>query len=137
MAVKISKTNGGVGNINRSRKLQEERRTIDSDIRQAGKDAGDEIFKKVNRLVENSIQVDLHGLHVAEAIAKVDESLGLLVKLHSNVSVQIVTGGQGKHSDGDARLKPALEQHLASKGMPCFDKVGSLMTRVTPSNMDG
>ena len=117
------------------RELQATRKTIDIDIRQAEKDAGDEIFRKVNRRMENTIQVDLHGLHVAEAIAQVDKYVGLLLKLHSNVSLNLITG-QGKHSDGDAKLKPALKRHLASRGMPCFDKVGSLVTRVTPSNTD-
>lgn len=80
--------------------------------------AAKEIFKSNNNQVSMSNgQIDIHGLHVSEMIACMDELLPHFLSrgLSGTKKLRIVTGS-GHHTagpqKGTARLLPALVQYL-------------------------
>ncbi|BDA46923.1 probable NEDD4-binding protein 2 at C-terminar half [Coccomyxa sp. Obi] len=79
--------------------------------------ASENIFKKKNQLVQNFWEVELHGLHVNEAIEKTDNIYRALKNLPSTKRLQLITG-KGLHSEGNiARLLPAIIGYLEEKNL--------------------
>jgi hypothetical protein len=62
--------------------------------------------------------LDLHGLHVSEALQAVETALVLAKREKDGVNDMLVTiiTGRGKHSEGGARIKPAVINLLDSRG---------------------
>ena len=74
--------------------------------------AAKRIFKKKNSGYGLE-QMDLHGLHLDEAMERVRERLKR-VEAGDVPSVELITGA-GHHSDGKAKIKPAVEALLKEK----------------------
>ncbi|CAL8471542.1 g11084 [Coccomyxa elongata] len=79
--------------------------------------ASENIFKRKNKIVQNSWKVELHALHVPEAIEKTDQIYRVLKDLPSTKTLELITG-KGLHSEGNiARLLPAVEGYLKEKNL--------------------
>jgi NEDD4-binding protein 2 len=86
-------------------------------MKEANMRAADLILKLQNDV--SSQTLDLHGLHVEEAISALQE------KLHSTTdSVLHVITGKGIHSKGEARIKPAVVQFLTNKNYTFEEQPG-------------
>lgn len=72
---------------------------------QENKNAADKIFAHHNGSRPLK-EIDLHGLFVGEAIAKLEERIKL-AKLN-NLSNLMIIVGRGNHSEGEAKLRPAV-----------------------------
>ncbi|KNC76864.1 hypothetical protein SARC_10662 [Sphaeroforma arctica JP610] len=72
-----------------------------------------------SRNTRHSPEVDLHGLHVSEALELLEGLLGRAAE--SNEYICIITG-TGRHSvQGRARLRPAVEKYLTNHGYSYTD----------------
>lgn len=60
--------------------------------------------------------IDLHGLHVSEAVRHLEEALRRLKATHSTTTVRVVVG-IGQHGKTPARLPNAVRDFLEEKGM--------------------
>lgn len=60
--------------------------------------------------------IDLHGLHPAEAILRLDEKILQLRKMNFSGNLKAIVG-TGHHSRGAAKVFPALLKHLATVGL--------------------
>ena len=71
-------------------------------------------------------QIDIHGLHVAEMIACMDEMIPYFRSSSTRNKVIRVITGSGHHSSGpqkgEARLLPALTEYCATNGFD-FDYI--------------
>jgi len=63
----------------------------------------------------DACSIDLHGLHVAEAVQKVEEELRNTDSLHKTRVMHIITG-KGKHSGGSSAVNRAVRMRLAELG---------------------
>lgn len=74
--------------------------------------AGQRIFRAVNeRQNANRFTIDLHGLHVREAVDTVQQHLKIIRALNKmgTKACLVAIVGRGLHSqDGEARLKPSV-----------------------------
>jgi hypothetical protein len=80
-----------------------------------------ESFRKIAHLLrrDGRSDIDLHGLHVESAVSLVDELITLFKEegIRGGRRFQIITGA-GLHSQGKrARLKPAIQNLLRSRGI--------------------
>jgi len=104
------------GNGAAAKKLSEQGRYHDEKMKDLHAKAGKQIFLNRNRQFGNLLTIDLHGLHVKEAIEVLDQLfLGnnqLIERGDKKKIVSIITGA-GKHSlHGRARLKPTVKNFL-------------------------
>jgi DNA-nicking Smr family endonuclease len=60
-------------------------------------------------------RIDLHGLYVAEAVGFAKEELRSAMTRGDEVVRFIV--GKGLHSEGEARIRPALEELFSERGL--------------------
>jgi NEDD4-binding protein 2 len=93
-------------------------------MKEANRRAADLILQLQNDV--SSQYLDLHGLHVEEAIAALQERL-----LSASDEVLYVITGKGIHSKGEARIKPAVMHYLRSKGYMFEEQTGRLIVRLT------
>ncbi|XP_026555610.1 NEDD4-binding protein 2 isoform X3 [Pseudonaja textilis] len=87
-------------------------------MKEANQDAAQQIFEKVNAAKLPINFLDLHGLHVDEALAHLSRVLQEKTKEHSlagGIPYLYVITGRGNHSQGGvARIKPAVTKYLTS-----------------------
>uniref|UniRef100_A0A8C6YGI0 NEDD4 binding protein 2 n=1 Tax=Naja naja TaxID=35670 RepID=A0A8C6YGI0_NAJNA len=87
-------------------------------MKEANQDAAQQIFQKVNAAKLPINLLDLHGLHVDEALAHLSRVLQEKTKEHSlagGIPYLYVITGRGNHSQGGvARIKPAVMKYLTS-----------------------
>uniref|UniRef100_A0A8C5SP21 NEDD4 binding protein 2 n=1 Tax=Laticauda laticaudata TaxID=8630 RepID=A0A8C5SP21_LATLA len=88
-------------------------------MKEANQDAAQQIFEKVNAAKLPINFLDLHGLHVDEALAHLSRVLQEKTKEHSlagGIPYLYVITGRGNHSQGGvARIKPAVTKYLTSR----------------------
>ncbi|CAI7749622.1 unnamed protein product [Closterium sp. NIES-53] len=96
--------------------------------------AGKRIFKENNERLGNNMDVDLHHLHVDEALQHLQLHLTLLQTLPTLSSITVITG-RGKHSaSGQAKIKPAVHRYLQKRGVGWQEQnAGSI--RITRYNL--
>ena len=74
--------------------------------------AASAIFVAHNQSIENLFAVDLHGHHVAEALALVERNLATLDTLRSRTRLKLICG-RGSHSQGgQPAILPAVKARL-------------------------
>lgn len=79
--------------------------------------ANEAAFRAHNTGIVNEITVDLHGMHVDEAVQVLTRYLWCLNQLNSPEVVLRVITGAGKHSvNGEARIRNSVMEFLANKG---------------------
>ncbi|GJP53091.1 hypothetical protein CLOM_g12227 [Closterium sp. NIES-68] len=96
--------------------------------------ASQRIFRENNERLGNNMDVDLHNLHVDEALQHLQLHLTLLKNLPTLSSITVITG-RGKHSsDGHAKIKPAVHRYLQERGVSWQEQnAGSI--RITRYNL--
>ncbi|KAJ0410287.1 hypothetical protein P43SY_002619 [Pythium insidiosum] len=118
------------GNKSLARSLSQQGHEYNDKMKQCHYDAASRIFEMRNprqQLYEDHL-MDLHGLHVAEAVELLDHMLPSLSE--DGVEAIYVVTGSGHHSKGptgNARLRPAVERFLATEGYqfsPVADRQG-------------
>ncbi|KAH9083568.1 hypothetical protein EDB83DRAFT_2669562 [Lactarius deliciosus] len=96
----------------------------ESEMKELDKRAAKIVFGENNKNCEEGGKIDLHGLHVPEAIQVAKDQLQTAMSRGDEIVYFIV--GKGLHSDaGGAKIRPALEGFLAKR---------SLIHWVDPSN---
>jgi len=108
------------GNTATAKKYANEGREYDKEAREANQRAFINIYNTNN--FENLIAVDLHGLHVSEALDVVETVITLKQKERERTGpeAKVVTfiTGVGKHSiGGKAKIRPALIEYLKDYGL--------------------
>ncbi|XP_058048604.1 NEDD4-binding protein 2 isoform X2 [Ahaetulla prasina] len=87
-------------------------------MKEANQDAAQQIFEKVNASKLPINLLDLHGLHVDEALGHLSRVLQEKTKEYSltgGIPYLYVITGRGNHSQGGvARIKPAVTKYLTS-----------------------
>ncbi|XP_070613172.1 NEDD4-binding protein 2 isoform X2 [Erythrolamprus reginae] len=87
-------------------------------MKEANQDAAEQIFQKVNAEKLPINLLDLHGLHVDEALGHLSRVLQEKTKEYSlagGIPYLYVITGRGNHSQGGvARIKPAVTKYLTS-----------------------
>ncbi|OJA08014.1 hypothetical protein AZE42_08021 [Rhizopogon vesiculosus] len=73
------------------------------------------IFRK-NNLKNKPGKVDLHGLSVKEAISYSDKAIKK-ARQRGDSQIRLIVG-KGLHSDGQARIKPAIEKKMRQYNLP-------------------
>ncbi|KAJ2964767.1 hypothetical protein NQZ79_g238 [Umbelopsis isabellina] len=97
----------------KARAYSNEARRLNNDMKQLHKAAAKEIFDSRNKY---EAYIDLHGLHVDEALDLVHDRLAGLRDYHG--TVYVITG-TGHHSRGrQGQLQPALRQWLDQQSFP-------------------
>lgn len=92
-----------------AKKLSTEGKKLEEKMVHCNAQAAEVIFNKNNPLGKYSDSIDLHGLFVKEAIAKLKQKI-LSAKQVGFPHLDVVVG-LGKHSPGEPKLKPAVMQH--------------------------
>lgn len=78
---------------------------------------------------------DLHGLYLKEAMDVVEERLRKVdARLRSGQMDLVIIVGQGIHSSGAAKIKPAVAEHLSKNGYPFEDDPAGGQFTVSFSN---
>jgi len=109
------------GNAATAKKLADQGKAYDVEAREANQRACINIYHATNNF-ENLIAVDLHGLHVSEALDIVETVISLKQKERDRYGpeVKVITfiTGVGKHSTGGkAKIRPALIEYLKDYGI--------------------
>ncbi|KAH9047904.1 hypothetical protein EDB84DRAFT_395734 [Lactarius hengduanensis] len=87
----------------------------ESEIKELNKRAAEIVFRENNKNRGGGM-IDLHGLHVAEAIQVSKDQLQT-ARLRGDQAVRFIVG-KGLHSDaGGAKIRPALEDFLTKRGL--------------------
>ncbi|KRX72646.1 Tubulin gamma-1 chain, partial [Trichinella sp. T6] len=87
--------------------------------KEADQQAAEKIIEHHNSVHPINV-VDLHGLHVSEAISYVAKSLRRVIESTSLNEVKIITG-QGSHSTDGPRLKPAVLRYLKCRNLNFYE----------------
>jgi len=100
------------------KKIADQGRRYDQEARDSNKKACENIFNNINNF-DDLIAVDLHGLHVNEALDVVAEVISVKreEKDRNGYETLVVTfiTGVGKHSvGGKAKIRPALTEYLSN-----------------------
>ncbi|KAG1679448.1 hypothetical protein FOA52_007740 [Chlamydomonas sp. UWO 241] len=86
-------------------------------------------------------KVDLHALHVDEAIAKLQSHLTTMSQMVRDQGCMVVLSvitGRGKHSkDGDPKVLPAVREFLDTEGHPYSERVGCIDVELAPPADNG
>ncbi|KAL1918303.1 uncharacterized protein VTP21DRAFT_2963 [Calcarisporiella thermophila] len=98
----------------KARALSLEGHRANQDMKEAHRRASRMIFEQRN---SERVFLDLHGLHVSEAIEVLEERVTELVLKEKHKGILYVVTGTGHHSSGGrARLLPAVEEWLEREG---------------------
>ncbi|KRZ62940.1 Tubulin gamma-1 chain, partial [Trichinella nativa] len=87
--------------------------------KEADQQAAEKIIEHHNSVHPINV-VDLHGLHVSEAISYVAKSLRRVIESTSLNEVKIIPG-QGSHSTDGPRLKPAVLRYLKCRNLNFYE----------------
>lgn len=90
----------------RAKELSNEGKRHKAEMERLNKQASDWIFEQVN-LDSTPGMIDLHGLFVKEAITKTEAAVQD-AQARGDMQIRIIVG-KGLHSQGTARLRPAIE----------------------------
>mmetsp|Transcript_11625 Transcript_11625/g.17615 ORF Transcript_11625/g.17615 Transcript_11625/m.17615 type:complete len:251 (-) Transcript_11625:75-827(-) len=110
----MSKKAYDAGDKEKAKEYSDKGKEITTKMEKAKQEGNDKLFKSRNSKGLNSPTIDLHGLQVEYAIAKLDEYLAHSKKKGLK-EVEVITGA-GNHSGPEgAKIKPEVEKHLKSK----------------------
>jgi hypothetical protein len=87
---------------------------------EADERASQRIFHAKNKGIVNNITIDLHAQHVREAMKVLKSHLQTLCSIPSVDMLSVITG-YGSHSNGRARIKPAVIGFLSKNEIPWED----------------
>lgn len=82
--------------------------------------AADAKFRSLNN-GKPQTQIDLHGLFVKEAIEKLEERVEFARRI--GLKSLTVIAGQGKHSNSQPKLKPAVIEFAQMNGIRCIPNI--------------
>lgn len=87
---------------------------------QADELASQLIFQSKNKDIVNivNIEIDLHALHVGEALRFLQHRLQTFIFLPSVNMLTVITGYGSHSSNGCAKIKPAVTDFLVRNGIP-------------------
>ncbi|EGC33217.1 hypothetical protein DICPUDRAFT_92452 [Dictyostelium purpureum] len=114
-----------------ARQLSEEGKRYDEYHKEANRLASNQIFMDCNSRSGDTLRIDLHGLHVGEALDMVQRAIEIHAsgEYSGNNRPQILSiiTGQGNHSvNRVARIKPAVVAFLKECKIKYVDKQGVL-----------
>lgn len=95
--------------------LSDKRKELQLLMEEANEKAANKIFEENNKNLSIDT-IDLHGLYVREAIQKLSEHISNA----TNVQMMTVIVGQGRHSEGGPKIKPAVMQYAQDNHIPCY-----------------
>lgn len=116
----------------RAKALSQRGREYDAKMKEAHSQACHQIFIDCNARFDTLASVDLHGLHVSEAL----QVLSQLLEIHNQMGetnnkpkrLRVITG-VGKHSlHGIAKIKPAVKNFLRSKAYTFAESEAGVIT---------
>jgi DNA-nicking Smr family endonuclease len=100
------------GEKQKAKELSDKGKKAKAEMERFNRSAADAIFKSNNAKVTEPNTIDLHGLHVDEAIEKVEETIERY-KAEKKTHLVIIVG-VGNHSQNhQAKLKPAINSLVA------------------------
>ncbi|KAG9008266.1 hypothetical protein FRB94_013626 [Tulasnella sp. JGI-2019a] len=98
------------GDHARAKDLSNQGKMHKAEMERLHREASDLVFQ-INNKDRKPNEVDLHGLYVKEAIQKTEEAI-IGAQIRGDYQLRLIVG-KGIHSQGDAKVKPAIEQLVA------------------------
>ncbi|GAX77273.1 hypothetical protein CEUSTIGMA_g4719.t1 [Chlamydomonas eustigma] len=120
------------GDVKLARELDALVRTLKQLIIQEHSRAAARLFQYRNRHIVNRWEIDLHALHVNEALKEVGDHVTRLRAMASKVILKVITG-RGNHSNGDPKVLPAVREWLIESGLPFYEGVGYYEIELSPN----
>ncbi|KAJ1301155.1 hypothetical protein OPQ81_003566 [Rhizoctonia solani] len=114
MAFAASKRAHEEGDKARAKQLSDLGKDHQEKMHKLHQEAANQIFKEKNEGLPAN-EIDLHGLHVKEAISRLSKYLRE-APVAGQTMVRVITG-KGIHSSGEPQIIPAVEDSLRSKGL--------------------
>eukprot|EP00026_Physarum_polycephalum_P002879 Phypoly_transcript_02888.p1 GENE.Phypoly_transcript_02888~~Phypoly_transcript_02888.p1 ORF type:complete len:815 (+),score=218.80 Phypoly_transcript_02888:68-2512(+) len=116
----------------RARALSQRGREYDEMMKESHRQACHQIFLDCNARLDTLASIDLHGLHVAEALQVISQLLEIHAQMgetgNKTKKLRVITG-QGRHSlHGIAKIKPAVKNFLRSKGYTFVEADAGVIT---------
>lgn len=117
----------------RARALSQRGREYDEMMKESHRQACHQIFLDCNARLDTLASIDLHGLHVAEALQVINQLLEIHAQMgesnnNKTKKLRVITG-QGIHSiHGVAKIKPAVKNFLKSKGYTFVEADAGVIT---------
>lgn len=106
------------GEANLAASLRRRAVELQEEYQRESVDCGTRITQRVNRGKHRGIEVDLHCMHVHQALDMVDTALrNLPLIFPGGVVVRYITG-KGLHSENGAKIRPAVLSLLQEAGVP-------------------
>ncbi|KAA6424950.1 MAG: hypothetical protein FRX49_05124 [Trebouxia sp. A1-2] len=91
------------------------------------------IFSSKNAEVSNTFKVDLHALHVDEAVAEMEKTIQDLSRFKCTWNVEVVTG-KGLHSSVDGpKILPAVRHFLKERSYEFWEVPGMVVFKIHPT----
>ncbi|KAG9008267.1 hypothetical protein FRB94_013627 [Tulasnella sp. JGI-2019a] len=109
-----SKAAHSSGNRARAKDLSKQGKIHKVEMKRLHKEACDLVFQINNKKMKPNV-VDLHGLYVKEAIQKTKEAI-IGAQIRNDAQVRVIVG-KGIHSEGDPKLRPAIEKLVIKYGL--------------------
>lgn len=116
------------GDFNRAKNLSNEGKKYSTNSSKIYSSIYLEIFRRQNPSLESYQSIDLHGLHVKEAL-ELTEAYLHKVQTQGSRKYEIITG-KGLHSEGKAKIKPAVGEFLKERGYKFTEMEGGFMVKL-------
>eukprot|EP00026_Physarum_polycephalum_P015753 Phypoly_transcript_16511.p1 GENE.Phypoly_transcript_16511~~Phypoly_transcript_16511.p1 ORF type:complete len:200 (+),score=51.61 Phypoly_transcript_16511:156-755(+) len=115
------------GNKKEAAELSSQGKKHDAKVKSYNRNACELIFAANNKKYKGTLHmVDLHGLHVKEALKKAEEHL-VAAKNAKLKQTHIITGKGNNSPNQIAKIKPAIEQFLTQQSMKATLLDGSIL----------
>ncbi|KAK9829021.1 hypothetical protein WJX72_003453 [[Myrmecia] bisecta] len=123
------------GNAALAGELADEGRRLRELVEEENARAGRKIFQKMNESTVQLMRIDLHGLHVEEAVNRLNmfiASVAVIAQQNCTCKVTIITG-RGLHSQGNVpKILIAVREYLNARGIKYVDVVGGVEFNIYP-----
>jgi DNA-nicking Smr family endonuclease len=117
------------GDFNRAKSLSTEGKRYATNSSKIYSQIYLEIFRRQNPNIESYQSIDLHGLHVKEAL-ELTEAYLQKAGAQGSRRYEIITG-KGLHSEGKAKIKPAVGEFLKEKGYKFSELEGGYQIKLS------